>query len=127
MEKQGDGKEGQILLVFSFMPTPAGAIAPAIGPNMAFIPTGNIALAYPGGVPTSKKQPQVYQSNQPVTNVVQPPHPSPPRAPAFNPDDFKQLKEMFPNMDEDVIKSVYEAGGFHKDSAANALLSMIAD
>jgi toll-interacting protein len=120
--KHGEGKEGQILLVFSFMPT---SQAPGVGPNLAYAPPG-VGVAYPpaGMTTVNKKHPQVYQSNQPVQTAV--PQSLPPR-PAFNPDDFKQLKEMFPNMDEEVIRSVYEAGNYNKDSSANALLSMVAD
>jgi toll-interacting protein len=106
--KQGEGKEGQILLVFSFMATPVGSVA---------APAGLTYIHPPGH--QGKKTPAVYMSPQSVQTAVQAPAP-----PAFSEEDFKQLKEMFPNMDEEVIRSVYESSGFSKDSAANAMLGM---
>ena len=50
-----------------------------------------------------------------------------PQGPAYTEDDFKQCKEMFPNMDDDVIKSVLESNSGNKDSTINALLQMSAD
>ncbi|CAL8094605.1 unnamed protein product [Orchesella dallaii] len=110
--KQGDGKEGQILLVFSFMAAPAGPPSQNAG---GFVPyTGPAA-------PAGKQHPhKVYLSNQPVNAAV----PQEVNRPTFNEDDFKQLKEMFPNMDEEVVRSVYEAAGFDKDASVNALLQM---
>jgi len=34
------------------------------------------------------------------------------------------MKEMFPNMDGEVIKSVYEAKSYNKDATAMALLEL---
>jgi len=77
-----------------------------------------------------KNAPPVHMSGQPVATAVVgggTDVPEGPPRPQFSEEDFKQLKEMFPNMDEEVVRSVYEAAGFSKDSAANALLQMIAD
>lgn len=39
-------------------------------------------------------------------------------------EDIKQLKEMFPNVEDEVIKSVLEEKQGHKQAAINALLSI---
>jgi toll-interacting protein len=114
--KQGDGKEGQILLVFSFMATPAGSMAPP----MHYPPSVTV---HGGGGVKHMSGPMVFQTQTPVSAATGPPAPAPP-PPTFSEEDFKQLKELFPDVDEEVVKSIYEAQRYNKDGTANAILSM---
>lgn len=51
-----------------------------------------------------------------------PAQPSP--EPAFTEDDIKQVQEMFPNVDAEVIKSVFVANRGNKPGTINSLLQM---
>lgn len=53
-------------------------------------------------------------------------NPQPPQ-PLFTEEDVKELTEMFPSVDAEVVKSVLEEKRGNKDAAANALVSMMAD
>jgi len=57
---------------------------------------------------------------QPVIAQQQQQH----RGPLFTEEDVKQVKDMFPNVEEQVIKSVLEANLGNKDATINSLLSM---
>ncbi|XP_064627770.1 toll-interacting protein-like isoform X5 [Lineus longissimus] len=148
--KQGEDKEGMINLVLSFQPTPqqqqqqqpvlypAGqpvvmvpqaqpVFYPVSGPVPATLPVTsphhdagtrrnqNILQQVPtGGAPvytTGQNPPQ--QQQQPVQ-----------QGPMYTEEDVKQIKEMFPDVEEEVIKSILESHRGNKDATINDLLSM---
>lgn len=55
---------------------------------------------------------------------VRPPAVEEPPAQPITDDDVKQVKEMFPNVDDEVIKSVLEVNRGNKQSTINSLLQM---
>lgn len=103
--RQGDEKEGSINLILSF--TPVDQIqtqAPVVMPQVyTFPPVG----VYP---------PQQIPMQPPLE-----------QGPGYSPEEFNMVKEMFPNMEEEVIKSVFAANGGNKDATINSLLQMSAD
>ncbi|XP_055294925.1 toll-interacting protein-like isoform X2 [Sitodiplosis mosellana] len=110
--KQGDHVEGMIDVVMSF--TPASAMASY---NCAAVPPVVMVPNVSGGQPLPvfvTPQPQIRQPavEQPVP--VQP----------ITDDDVKQVKEMFPNVDDEVIRSVLEVNRGNKQSTINSLLQM---
>ncbi|XP_064627773.1 toll-interacting protein A-like isoform X8 [Lineus longissimus] len=118
--KQGEDKEGMINLVLSFQPTPQQqqqqqpVLYPA-GQPVVMVPQAQ-PVFYPvsGGAPvytTGQNPPQ--QQQQPVQ-----------QGPMYTEEDVKQIKEMFPDVEEEVIKSILESHRGNKDATINDLLSM---
>lgn len=111
--KQGEGLEGMINLVLSYSLTssqPSYALYPSVGP-VVMMPTPMYGMR-PSYAPVS-----VYTA--PPTQPAQPAQP-----PQLSEEELKQIEEMFPNMDKEVIKSVFEANRGNKDGTVNSLLQM---
>ena len=69
---------------------------------------GTVAVQQPAGM---AQQPSPAVSDEPV-------------GPAFTDEDVAAMKEMFPNIDEEVVRSVLEANRGDKDTSINNLLAM---
>ncbi|XP_055332035.1 toll-interacting protein A-like [Paramacrobiotus metropolitanus] len=110
--KQGDQKEGMVEIVFSYeivQTVPSYTIPGGVVMMPRQAPYGALPMAprVPYTVPTAVAQQQAAMMPIQITD-----------------NDVKQVKEMFPNIDEDVIRSILEEKNGHKQAAINALLSM---
>lgn len=111
--KQGENLEGMINLVLSYEPKRHPHLT---GPPVMMVPSGAMF-----GM-TSYAPVNVYTSPQPVSAIM-----APPVIPSSLPNagvELTQLAEMFPNIDKEVIKSVYDVNQGKKDITINSLLQM---
>lgn len=112
--RQGEGVEGMIQLVFSFTTltqTPA-YVYQSVQP-VVMVP--NVGTGRPLPVYIAPTQPQV----PPATM-----HQQPQQSLEMSEEDLKQINEMFPNLDNEVIKSVFVTNNGNKDTTINTLLQM---
>ncbi|CAD1471623.1 unnamed protein product, partial [Heterotrigona itama] len=108
--KQGDNQEGMINLVFSYTTKCHSYM--------------NTPIMM---VPSSTIFGQCMTQYAPVNVYTAPPTASVPPVPSSMPNaevELKQISEMFPNVDKEVIKSVYDANNGKKDVTINSLLQM---
>lgn len=105
--KQGDNQEGMINLVFSY----TTKCHPYVSvPPIMMVPSSRMTQFTPVNVytaPPTAAVPPIIPSSMPDAEVV-----------------LKQISEMFPNVDKEVIKSVYDANNGKKDVTINSLLQM---
>ncbi|XP_064627771.1 toll-interacting protein-like isoform X6 [Lineus longissimus] len=143
--KQGEDKEGMINLVLSFQPTPQQqqqqqpVLYPAGQPVVmvpqaqpVFYPVSG-GVGNPGVVYGTMPHPPQYTAVQPqggapvyTTGQNPPQQQQQPvqQGPMYTEEDVKQIKEMFPDVEEEVIKSILESHRGNKDATINDLLSM---
>lgn len=101
--KQGEGVEGMVNLVLSYLGFPHYKYQPP-APVMVVPSVGGGSAVTPLKVFTA-----------PPSEVA---------VPALSESELKQIEEMFPNIDKEVIKTVYEANRGNKDGTINSLLQM---
>lgn len=150
--RQGEGKEGMLNLVLSYLPPsqvqtgqPIVYTTPGVQPVMV-IPGGMPAYSPPqvgqpmppGLLPPGTQPPGTQPPAGALPPGALPPGALPPGAlppgvqlqqqqvqgPLYTEEDVAQLRDMFPHVDDDVIKSLLEVNGGNKDSTINNLLSM---
>ncbi|XP_037052389.1 toll-interacting protein-like [Bradysia coprophila] len=103
--KQGEGVEGMVDIVLSFATT--GSIQ-----TFTYPPAAPVVM-----VPNvSGPMPIFIAPLQPQAAPI-PPQP-------ISEEDMKQVQEMFPNIDSEVVKSVFEANRGNKNATINSLLQM---
>lgn len=117
--RQGDEKEGMINLVMSLSEVQQPVTPPTVLYQQPMVyypqPIGGFPIAVqpvPTGMPAYP--PQTVGSPQT-------------QRPLFTEDDLKQVKDMFPNMEDEVVRSVLEANRGNKDATINSLLQMNSD
>uniref|UniRef100_A0A1B0D168 Toll-interacting protein n=1 Tax=Phlebotomus papatasi TaxID=29031 RepID=A0A1B0D168_PHLPP len=124
--KQGDGVEGMIDLVLSFQPASAQNATSYMYQSVAPVVVVPSVTGRPMPVFVHQQQhhQQVVNSQYPPQQQQQPPPQPICAAPPITEEDLKQIQEMFPNTDPEVIKSVWEANRGNKDRTINSLLQM---
>ncbi|BES89893.1 Hypothetical protein NTJ_02700 [Nesidiocoris tenuis] len=110
--KQGDGKEGLINLVLSCVSGPRAANQCLYGPSgvsppVMMVPSTTSTMF---GIPQFAPVPVFTQMTPPPT--------------VDSSQSLQQIEEMFPNMDKEVIKSVFEANNGDRDATVNSLLQI---
>ncbi|XP_070160469.1 toll-interacting protein [Polyergus mexicanus] len=105
--KQGENQEGMINLVFSYMNKLHPYSSIMMVPSATMFGMPNYAPVTVYTKPPAVAAPTVVPSSLPNAEV-----------------ELKQIAEMFPNVDKEVIKSVYDANYGKKDVTINSLLQM---
>jgi toll-interacting protein len=133
--KLGDEREGTINLVLSFnrVVTPpvqrvvytAPGVMPMYAPMYAQPGAQPVMVMQPGSMPLYYGYPPAAGVPAGVMPAVQQPQPvARPVGPTFTEQDVAVVKDMFPNVDVEVVRSVLEANNGDKDATINNLLSM---
>ncbi|XP_012233247.2 toll-interacting protein [Linepithema humile] len=123
--KQGENQEGMINLVFSY----TNKWSPYMGSSsVMMVPSATMfGMPYaPVNVYTTPP-PTAAAAAAAAAAAVPAPAPAPAVTPSSLPNaeaELKQIAEMFPNVDKEVIKSVYDANHGKKDVTINSLLQM---
>jgi toll-interacting protein len=131
--KQGEGLEGMVDIVFSFTTVTAPSYVYQPVQPVVMVPnvSGRAMPVYvqpQSPVPALQQQTGDIQLSQQIPVVPSPQQqqlpPQPQQPLRVNDDDLKQINEMFPNLDKEVIKSVLIANNCNKDITINSLLQM---
>lgn len=149
--KQGEDKEGVILLRLVLQPTavpplsypivqtgyPGQTIVYQMPSSGMYGGEADVYMSYPAATTIVSGPPLAYPSQRVIMQQQQPLPQGPPRpapipqsqpqaqpAQSIRADDVRQLREMFPTMDEEIVKSVLLANNGNVEASLNALLSM---
>ncbi|XP_077291407.1 toll-interacting protein-like isoform X2 [Arctopsyche grandis] len=126
--KQGDAMEGVINMVFSTSTTVPMVQMPYVAsyPPVVMVPNTMMGYApmavYPAPAPAPRPGVPVPGQLPPSPAVIA--NPEPPPIVTLTEEELKQIQEMFPSIDKEVIKSVSEANRGNKDATVNSLLQM---
>jgi len=119
--KQGDGKEGAVNIVLTYTEM---APQPVAQPQVVYTTNAAPVVMVPGAPVVYPQMQAVPVQGVPMQGVPVQQQQMPPQGPMFTDEDVTQVKDMFPDVDEDVIKSILEVNHGDKDRTINHLLQM---
>lgn len=129
--KQGDDKEGIVLMVFTIKPITAGSMPPTAMATNQYVPAPIYPATlgpyvYGGSHFVNPSAVIVHQSGEPASALLPGAQPAmlPPATQPIKEEDIKTLQEMFPKIELEVVKSVLTAERGNLDRAINNLLEL---